>query len=170
MILEKPLLGILELQSIVRGEWVTLGLAAATALSIRRGGTRSGSGVGVRTDVGLMTFTLLDVRDPLRSDGLTPGQDVRCVMVDQEQHPLFTGRISDIAADYPLNKTNGTMRSRTTITVADAVQIHATTPRYGVRIATGYETFESRISRLASSALAPIEPPLEGAPREVYAF
>lgn len=54
--------------------WTPL-LADATGISIRRGGSRDG--LGVRTDVGLCTFTLLDAQDPLDGGVLAPGMPVR---------------------------------------------------------------------------------------------
>lgn len=104
-----------------------------------------------------------------------PGPDVW--VVDQEEWvetinpvPLFTGRVVDVKSTYPLNKATGKERTSVVVTVADAVNVHGGTMRYGVQIAEGFETFESRINRLASSALAPIQPPVQGAPREVYSF
>lgn len=167
---ERPIFGRVELQRLTAGNWATLGIADATALTIRRGGTRTG--LGVKTDVGLMSFQLLDAHDPIQGGNISPAQEVRAVSIAHGDTlpPIFTGRVVDVAAAYPLNKSTGKIRPRTTVTVADAVQVHGTTPRYGVTIASGFETFEARITRLASSALAPIDPPVEGAPREVYAL
>lgn len=85
---------------------------------------------------------------------------------------IFTGRIADLSTVYPYDKSNGTSRAMTQVTVADAVKVHVNTTRYGVETGAGvgFETFESRINRLSSSAQAPIEVPVIGAPREVYAF
>ncbi|UVK63284.1 minor tail protein [Microbacterium phage Upsilon] len=145
-------------------------IAHATNVTIRRGGARTG--LGLKTDVGLMTFQLLNAEDPMQGGTFQPGQDLRAVSRDLngQLRELFTGRVVDVAAGYPLNKATGRQRVVTTVTVADAVKTHGETPRYGVAIPTGFETFEARISRLAGSALAPIEAPTEGAPREVYAF
>lgn len=145
-------------------------VAAATGVQIRRGGTRTG--LGVKTDVGLMSFELLDAHDPMTGGTIKPGQEIRGVSRDLAGNlaPIFTGRVVDITTRYPLNKGTGRLRARTIVTVADAVHVHGTTPRYGVSLAAGFETFESRIARLAGSALAPIDPPVEGAPREVYAL
>jgi hypothetical protein len=143
----------------------------ATNVSIHRGGARNG--VGVKTDVGIATFTLHNDEDPLQGGTLDIGQTIRVITKGSVFHPrdpVFTGRIADIASTYPLNKSTGEERTAVQVTVTDAVSIHVGTMRYGVQIAEGFETFESRIARLASSALAPIEPPVEGAPREVYAF
>ncbi|UVK59385.1 minor tail protein [Microbacterium phage MrGreen] len=150
--------------------WYPAGMADALQLTIKRGGSRQS--VGVKTDVGLMTFQLLNAEDPMAGGTFAPGQEVRGISRNQAGglSELFTGRVVDVAAGYPLNKSNGRQRAVTTITVADAVKTHGETPRYGVAIPTGFETFESRISRLAGSALAPIEAPAQGAPREVYAF
>lgn len=145
-------------------------VAAATSMTIRRGGARTG--LGLKTDVGLMTFQLLNAEDPMRGGTFQPGQEIRAVSRDLAGRmvELFTGRVVDVAGGYPLDKSNGRQRAVTTVTVADAVKTHGETPRYGVSIATGFETFESRVGRLASSALAPIEAPAEGAPRKVYAL
>ncbi|QDF16573.1 minor tail protein [Microbacterium phage Hulk] len=150
--------------------WYPAGMADALQLTIRRGGSRQS--VGVKTDVGLMTFQLLDAEDPMAGGTFAPGQEIRGVSRDLADglSELFTGRVVDVASSYPLNKSTGRQRAVTTVTVADAVKTHGETPRYGVAIPTGFETFEARISRLAGSALAPIEAPAEGAPRKVYAF
>lgn len=164
MITERPLYGKVDIQALEGAVWVTY-ISDATGVSIRRGGSRDG--LGVKTDVGLCSFVLKNAQDPLAGGTFQPGQEVRVLA---EGEPLFTGRLHDIATAYPLDKQTGQTRAVVTVTVADAVQIHATTPRYGVVIATGFETFESRINRLASSALAPIEVPAVGAAREVYAL
>lgn len=145
-------------------------LAHATNLTIRRGGARTG--LGLKTDVGLATFQLLNAEDPMQGGTFQPGQEVRAVSRDLAGQlvELFSGRVVDVASSYPFNKSTGRQRAVTTVTVADAVKTHGETPRYGVAIPTGFETFEARISRLAGSALAPIEAPAQGAPREVYAF
>lgn len=142
----------------------------ALGVTIRRGGARTG--LGVKTDVGLMSFQLLDAEDPMQGGTFQPGQTLRAVSraAGGKFAELFTGRVVDVSSAYPLNKGNGRLRAVTTITVADAVKVHGETPRYGVQIAEQFETYESRIRRLAGSALAPIDPPVEGAPREVYAL
>lgn len=161
---ERPLIGRVDIQAREGSQWVTY-ISSATGATIRRGGSRDG--LGVKTDVGLCSFVLKDVQDPLAGGTFVPGQDVR---VMGEHGPLFTGRIVDIASGYPLDKQTGATRAVVTVTVADAVQLHVATPRYGVQIAEGFETFESRINRLATSAQAPVAVPIVGAPREVYAF
>jgi hypothetical protein len=93
------------------------------------------------------------------------------VPAEGEVLPIFTGRITDIRSSYPFNKTNGTTRTSVEVTVADAVQIHGSTMRYGVDLGVATnETFESRISRLAGSANAPVEIPVVGAPIVRYSF
>lgn len=185
MIIEKPLLGEVQIHR-VTALWTALlpagdlypaadlyprrtrseFISTATTVTIRRGGIRNA--LGVKTDVGLMTFTLADDEDPLVDGTFQPGQTIQALAGGQ---PLFTGTVVDVGAAYPLNKATGVLRSRTTVTVADAVQRHASTPRYGAMIGEPYyETFEARINRLAGSALAPVDPPVEGAPREVYAL
>lgn len=85
--------------------------------------------------------------------------------------PIYTGRVVDIDTSYPLNKQTGERRTYTTVTVADSVRVHTTTPRYGVTVPTpGYETFEARIVRLSGSAQAPVVAPTVGGPKEVYAL
>lgn len=142
----------------------------ATSVTFRRGAARSA--LGLKTDVGLMSFQLHNSEDPMRGGSFAPGQEIQCAARSAagELIPLFTGRVVDVAGDYPLNKSTGHGRSVTTVTVADAVKLHGETPRYGVSGGVGFETFEARITRLAGSALAPISPPVEGAPREVYAL
>lgn len=162
---ERPLFGDVE----IRRDTTEL-IARATNVTIRRGGARTG--LGVKTDVGMLTFTLLNAEDPLDGGTIEPGQTITVLSRDRagELAAIFTGRVHDVASSYPLNKATGQQRAVVTITVADAVKKHAETPRYGVSIPSQFETFEARISRLALSALAPIEAPTEGAPREVYAF
>ncbi|WP_152525880.1 hypothetical protein [Microbacterium maritypicum] len=85
--------------------------------------------------------------------------------------PIFTGTVTDVSSTYPFKKSTGEKRTSVVVTVSDAVKIHGTTPRYGAMIgAPYYETFEQRIARLSSSALAPIESPPVGAPKVVYSF
>lgn len=145
-------------------------MAHALNVTIRRGGARTG--LGVKTDVGIMTFDLLNAEDPMAGGTFAPGQEIAALSRDRAGvlRELFTGRVADVAAAYPMNKGTGRLRAVTRVTVADAVKVHGETPRYGVSIAAGFETFEARIQRLAGSALAPVNPPIEGAPREVYAL
>lgn len=164
-ITERPLFGTVE---ILRDG--TELIANATNVTARRGGARTG--LGVRTDVGLMTFALLNAEDPLAGGTIQPGQQItlQSLAGDDELHELFTGLVVDVASTYPIDKATAEQAAVVTVTVADAVKVHVETPRYGVTIAGGFETFESRIERLADSSLAPIEAPAEGAPRGVYAF
>src|SRR6218665_3901185 len=161
-VFESPLHGRVDIQALENGVWVTY---IAAGITIRRGGSRDG--LGIKTDVGLCTFTLRDRQDPLHGGTFTPGQPVR---IQTSTRPLFTGRIVDIASAYPLDKQHARAAARVTVTVCDAVQIHTAPPRYGCQIAQGFESFESRINRLASSAQAPIDVPVVGSPRGVYAF
>lgn len=163
--------------------WRTL-IADATGITATRGSSRTG--LGLRADVGLMTFTLHEAENPLAGGTLAPGQLVRMIVrlsiPEQIPHwppnwhsravdePVFTGRVADVAAGFPRSKTTGRGYTLTTITVADAVAVHVGTPRYGVRIPDGFETFEDRLARLAVSARAPLAVPTAGAPREVYSF
>ncbi|WYA78709.1 minor tail protein [Exiguobacterium phage phiExGM16] len=142
----------------------------ARSVTFRRGAARSA--LGLKTDVGILSFELIDSQDPMRGGVFQPGDEIVCISLDRDENmsQLFTGRVTDVAGTYPLNKATGTMRAITTVTVADAVKVHGETPRYGVSIPAGFETYEARISRLSSSALAPVEAPTEGTPREVYVF
>ncbi|QTX04109.1 hypothetical protein [Agromyces archimandritae] len=323
MIIERPLLGRVDIQALEADEWVTY-LPNATGVTIRRGGARDG--LGVRTDVGLLTFTLRDAQDPLAGGTFVPGQQVRALTgyvpaydvahpaglvydaggfdalpegtvdldgwtpvapatieiypwgvtsgqksltvrgaggiahrplsglvpgvqytlaasvinvnegwtqamlgvaelanptvlatvpyeepawmaytfiasaethtlqlastgsvwvtwddvtvtasawtehVPEQAELLFTGRIADIGAAYPMDKASGRVHSLATVTAADAVGRHTTTPRSGALVDGGFETFEARIARLAASAQEPVDAPAIGAPREVYAF
>ncbi|MBX3309713.1 MAG: hypothetical protein KF739_04670 [Cryobacterium sp.] len=312
-VIERPLFGKVDIQVFESGSWVTY-LSDATGVSIRRGGVRDG--LGVKTDVGILSFTLKDRQDPLGGGTFVPGMKVRVLAgeyvaeedvtklsqgfessmgswgavngtvarssalavahtgtwaaavtssgtlrsgirmtvsgltvgrsytfsawfmrpnanssaakvgivggtqgatitpatstygqatvtftatsashgldlsslptaagvvsywddlqliehITEVAYPIFTGQIVDVASAYPFDKSRGTSRSMVTVTASDAVLVHTSTPRYGVQIAEGFETFESRINRLSSSAQAPIEVPPVGAPREVYAF
>lgn len=136
-----------------------------TGIRISRGGARDG--LGIKTDVGLMTLFLKDIYDPLAGGHLAPGMPVLGFVDGAE---IYTGVVASIAAAYPLDRATGEYRAVTTVTVADAVADHVKTPRYGVRAPEGYETFEDRIARLAESARTPIEVPASGLPREVYAL
>lgn len=85
--------------------------------------------------------------------------------------PLFTGRIAHFGSAYPMDKATGKTRTEVTVTVADAVQIHGSTMRYGVDLGVATnETFESRIDRLEESANAPVEVPVVGGPSVRYAL
>lgn len=146
--------------------WTPL-LADATGLTIRRGGARDG--FGIKTDVGLCTFKLLNAQDPMDDGALRPGMALRVLTGDDA--PIFTGRIAHLNSVYPLNKETGESRAVTEVTAADAVQIHGSTMRYGVDLGVETdETFEERISRLEASSNAPIDVPEVGAPLEVYAL
>lgn len=164
-ITERPLFGTVE---ILRDTTDLIG--NATNVTLRRGGARTG--LGLKTDVGILTFSLLNAEDPMSGGTLQPGQQIVARSLDAAGQPaeLFTGRVVDVSSTYPIDKGNGEQRAVVVVTVADAVKVHVETPRYGVSIPSGFETFEARIGRLAGSALAPIEPPVEGAPREVYVF
>lgn len=133
----------------------------ATDITIKRGFVRRG--IGLRTDVGIMTFTLRGDQDPLNGGTFAPGQIVRVV-----QHtflgprPLFTGTISDVRGTYVLDKQTGEMVTGTIVTASDAVLTHTQTMRYGVRIPSGSETFEERIGRLEATSRVPVAvPPLD---------
>lgn len=145
-------------------------IARGLQMTIRRGGSRTG--LGLKIDVGLLTFSLLNSEDPIDGGSIQPGHQIRAVSVDaaDELRELFTGRVVDIASTYPLNKATGEQRADVSVTVADAVKTHVETPRYGVSIVGDFETFEARIARLEESALAAVDAPTVGAPRTVYAL
>lgn len=168
-IIERPLSGWVQLQRLDEGQ-PPISIDHATNIRIRRGGNRSG--LGIQTDVGLMTFRLYNDEDPMADGTFQPGQAIQAVTTaGGPPVPIFTGRVVDVDSAYPLNKQTGQRRTFTTITVADAVNVHTSTPRYGVTVPMpGYETFEARIQRLAGSAQAPIVAPSVGGPREVYAL
>lgn len=150
----------------VFGEVVAEDLAPyLTGVRIRRGGTRNA--LGIKTDVGLMTLTLRNVYDPLSGGHLFPGMSVTAAI---DGISVFTGSIASVESDYPMDKRTGRAASVVTVTVADAVSEHTKTPRYGVRTEAGFETFEDRINRLATSARTPVDAPELNAPREVYAL
>lgn len=69
---------------------------------------------------------------------------------------LFTGNLEDVQVDYD-RKGN----SFVAITAADAVKQHNNVQRYGAVVegGVGYETWASRIRRLAESATADVNPP-----------
>lgn len=171
MIVERPLRSKVDIQAwdSVEEEWQTW-IDDATNITIKRGGRREG--LGVKTDVGLLTFQLKDAQDPLDGGTFYPGQAVRVVSHNgSEKTPIFTGRIAYFGSVYPMDKSTGKTTTRVTVTVADAVQIHGSTMRYGVDLGEDlFETFEERIERLEGSANAPVEVPEVGAPREVYSF
>ena len=105
-------------------------------------------------------------------DEVTLTQDAWTEVVPAvERQPIFTGRIAHLNSRYPLNKQTGQSRTYVEVTVADAVQIHGSTMRYGVDLGVDTdETFEERIDRLAASANAPVEVPEVGGPIVRYAL
>lgn len=138
----------------------------ALRVNIVRGGVRTG--LGIKTDVGFLTFTLRNRQDPMAGGTFAHGQRIRLVASGV---PVFTGNIIDVSASYPLDKSDGSITPLVTVTAADAVKTHVGTMRYGVRlVGNGNETFESRIARLAETSRTPIVPPSQGAPQEVYAL
>lgn len=164
-ITERPLLGSVR---IMRASSELI--ANATNVSARRGSSRTG--LGLKTDVGLMSFTLLNAEDPLAGGTIEPGQIITLESVGaaNAMSQLFTGRVVDVASRYPLDKSTGAQSAIVMVTVADAVKVHVETPRYGVSVPANFETFEARLGRLAATSLAPIAAPIQGAARGVYAF
>lgn len=116
------------------------------------------------------TFTATSTSRVLTLTGFLPKDDVTLVRT-YPTVPIFTGTVSNIKATYPLNKATGVKRTSVVVEVSDAVKQHVNTPRYGAMIgAPYYETFEQRITRLAGSSLAPIEPPPVSPPIVRYSF
>ena len=128
----------------------------ATQIRIKRGFVRRG--IGLRTDVGIMTFTILG-HDPMRDARFQIGQTLRAVQhaFGGQDAPLFTGTITDVSGTYVLDKQTGELALGTVVTASDAVREHTQTKRYGVRISgSGSEIFEDRIARLEATARTPI--------------
>lgn len=116
------------------------------------------------------SFTATSTSRVLTLTGFLPKDDVTLVRT-YPTVPIFTGTVSNVKAAYPLNKATGEKRTSVTVEVSDAVKQHVNTPRYGAMIgAPYYETFEQRITRLAGSSLAPIEPPPISPPIVRYSF
>ena len=137
--------------------WLTW-IRNATEITIKRGFVRRG--IGLRTDVGIMTFTLKNDQDPLTGGTFAPGQLVRAVQQTFiGPRALFTGTVTDVRATYVLDKQSGDLTTGTIVTVSDAVLTHSQTMRYGVRISSGSEIFEERIARLEATSRVPLAVP-----------
>lgn len=143
-------------------EWLTY-ISDATNVSITRGA--SVKGLVQETDIGIMSFTLLDSEDPMNGGTLVPGDDVRAVaVVGTITRPIFTGTLWDVEARYELDKNTGQYRNYNRFTATDAVAVHEKTQRNGVRGTTEEnpllgaftETFEDRIERLTETSTVPV--------------
>lgn len=165
--------------------WVRANLSIASDVRLRSdpsGDASTATALSLNYIKHTLNFTATATTHTLWIDGLRAAATTWSMYLDDfelsEYYPpkvrteIFTGQIADISSTYPLNKQTGESRAMVTVTVADAVGVHTRTPRYGVQIASGFETFEARINRLAASASsdAPVETLTEGAPREVYSF
>jgi hypothetical protein len=142
------------------GKWEAW-TADLNSLSMSRGGKRNGPAVTV--EPGLLSATLVNAGDPLEDPRLGPNTPVRVgVSRGGVFEPIFTGRISDIAMTYVLNKSTGTETTRVVVTATDAVTAHAATTRYGVQ--SDPETWAQRIRRLAESSLTEVVLPEDDGP------
>lgn len=193
MITETPLLDRLDLQYWNGTTWVSV-IGTCTGVKAVRGGNTDG--VGIKTDVGLLTFVFFNDQDPLIGSPLTPGKGMRVWVrptaeeiayqasdgVPATGFALFTGFVLDVASSYPLNKATNTERTFVTVTAVDAVSLHTQTKRAFVEgrgttapagsnlIWRPQTTWEERIAKLAPSAQAPVVVPEVRTWRVVYAF
>lgn len=85
MILESPVLPLLNLETFDSGVWSPW-LADANSLQMVRGGKRNGP--TQTTDVGTLSCTLINTADPLAGGALAPGQPIR-VMATNGQSPTL---------------------------------------------------------------------------------
>lgn len=180
MITERPVIDFLEFEVLTAGGGFVLGRSfldqndlgegdeelvwltftgAVTSIGSKRGGKRAG--VVNTMDVGTLNITLKDSGDPLDTPDMRPNTPVRLrsKVIDR---PLFTGAISDIDQTFTLDKATGKIITLTTIVAVDAIQSHANTTRSGAIAPGGFERWESRISRLATSSATDVNvPPVE---------
>ena len=86
--------------------------------------------------------------------------------------PVFTGRVLDIITRFQIDKTTGEKTRFVTVTATDAVQSHSAKTRYGVLSDgdDGYESWASRIMRLAASSATEIQPPGDNSPIVRYSL
>lgn len=183
MIIETPLLPLLDLQYFddVTG-WQSV-LADVTRMGITRGG--SPGGVSIKTDVGILSATFYGAHDPLEGGKLVAGVKFRAVVRpmtgETEPEPIFTGKLLDVLATYPLNKDTGEIQTFVEVTAVDAVQGHTQTNRKGVSGSTistetgspiwhNQTTYEERIAALAPSSLTEVVVPQSRPWRVTYAL
>lgn len=127
------------------------------SVNIIRGGRREG--ITVRNQPGMLTVALRDFEIDPFAPAFVAGQPVRFSAVDgDERHLLFTGTVRDITTEW-LRTAGRRPIPVTTIVAVDAVVQHDATTRYGAMPPAGQETFAERITRLTSTAIAPIEIP-----------
>jgi len=136
--------------------------AKVTNITSRRGGVREG--ITIRNKPGMLSITLRDTLPDPRNSPYNLDMPMRlCVNVGTVAapvwHPLFTGRIRDVASQQ-VAMPHGPPEYFTTVTVLDAVASHDEITRYGAMPPTGYESFTARIERLAQSAVEAVEPPI----------
>lgn len=133
--------------------------ADATTVSIRRGGDRDG--IGVAMTPGLSTVTLYGFSEPDPSAPVfVADRRLRIVQtLAGGDHPLYAGRVREVALAYVRPASGGRHVPVTTLTLVDAVADHEQVTRAGALPASGSETFGQRIRRLSASSVAPIEQP-----------
>lgn len=96
--------------------------------------------------------------------------EFRIDLLPLDPSSVITAKIADVVDRSDLDKNTGKVRTFTTITAVDAVQIHANTQRYGAVTdgGGGFETWENRVNRLAASAQAPVRVPKAQDVRTIY--
>ncbi|APF33388.1 hypothetical protein [Microbacterium paludicola] len=180
MIIEQPVIKYLDVQYLdAQGAWVSV-IADATTVRANRGGAPDG--LTTKNDVGRLTFTLYNAHDPVEMTVMHPGMAVRVIQRAMagrtEIDPLFTGRIIDQVAVYPMDKSTGQYSTLVTFTAVDAVEVHEKQTKVDGASGRGYyganrtfatlPTFEQRIWELSQRAKAPIALPTFGTRRRVY--
>ncbi len=131
-------------------------LAKATQVSAQRGGKRTG--IKTSMTVGMMSLVLLDVAGPVSNPDLKPNMPIR--LKNLAGVAVFTGWTVDVNTTYSL-RPNGSVVAFISVSVVDAVQVHATTQRSGVIVdgGTGWHSWVQRLRALALSSRVPITPP-----------
>lgn len=160
MIVEQPVITLLRFEVWDYGtrSWRDL-KTKATSITIKRGGSRNGASTTM--DVGTLEAVLFGAIDLATETALKPNSPIRVVRLGTNSGPEFTGTISDIAQTIQLDPTTGTKSTYTSLYAVDAVQSLANTDRFGALSGNGlgYETWPDRITRLAGSALVPVNLP-----------
>jgi hypothetical protein len=156
LVLGVDTLGSGELGSGAPPTWVPY-LGHATHVGGTRGGKRSG--VSNTMAVGMLNVILKDAGDPTTTPVMRPGTVVR-LFSKVADRPIYTGAISDIDMTHDVDKRTNKIITFITLVLVDGVQAHANTTRYGAIAPGGFERWEERIQRLASSSVVPINPPV----------
>lgn len=109
-------------------------LAKATRCSITRGGSRTG--LGIKTDVGLMSFTLHNDQDPLSGGVFEPGQIVRAVIPAKPDQSIYSHGFEVSTVNWPAQQvyTHGFEGYTETTTPAQEVYSH------------GFETYAETVT------------------------